>query len=313
MDYAIGVDLGGTQLRAALVDRRGHMLRHVRVPTEAHQGPYAVIDRIVDCVAQVRAALPPDARLLGIGVGSPGPLDPYTGVVLRAPNLPGWENIPLRDIVAEHTGLPAELGNDANLAALGEWHFGGGVGRQNLVYVTVSTGIGAGVIVDGRLLMGHKGAGGELGHMLLNVEGRQSWEDLASGTALGRAAATTMARHPTSLLHKLATPETVNASHVAEAALHDDPFAKALMQREGELLGLGFVTVLHLFGPELILVGGSVVMHNPWLLDEARRVVQAEVLADVYREVPIRLAALGDHVGVLGAAALILYQHKDQE
>src|SRR5262245_47900550 len=156
MRYIIGVDLGGTQLRAAPAEETGTLLEEVRVRTAADDGPAAVIEQIVECIERVRAKLPAGGALLGVGIGSPGPLDPYTGVVFTQPNMIGWTNVPLRDILAERTGLPVELGNDANAAALGEWYFGAGVGRRNLVYVTVSTGIGGGVIADGRLLVGHR-------------------------------------------------------------------------------------------------------------------------------------------------------------
>lgn len=310
MEFVIGVDLGATQLRTILVDRAGKTYADRRVLTQAAEGPTAVIERIVDCIMQVRAALPADGVLLGVGVGSPGPVDPEAGVVFTTPNMPGWDQVPLRAILSERTGLPVELGNDANAAALGEWHFGAGIGRKHLVYVTISTGIGGGVIVDGRLLLGRRGAGGELGHMIINVADHKTWEELASGTALGAAAATAMPTHPTSLLHQLATPHTVTAAHVSQAAAQGDLLAQQLMQREAEYLGIGFVNILHMFSPEIILVGGSVVTSNPLLLEGARQIVQAQVIADVYRGVPIEVAALGGDVGLLGAAALVLYQQQ---
>src|SRR5689334_16522846 len=124
MRYIIGVDLGGTQLRAALADEKGTLLDTVRVLTAAEAGPAAVIEQIVECIERVRGGLPADGTLLGVGIGSPGPLDPYQGIVFTQPNMTGWTNVPLRDIVAERTGLLIELGNDANAAALGEWLFG---------------------------------------------------------------------------------------------------------------------------------------------------------------------------------------------
>lgn len=306
MECVIGVDLGGTQLRAILADRTGRVLVEERVLTLADEGPAAVIERIVAVIAKVRAGLPAGGMLLGVGIGSPGPLDPETGIVVKAPNMPGWIDIPLRRMIAERVGLPVELGNDANAAALAEWYFGGGVGRRHLVYITISTGIGSGVIMDGRLLLGRKGVGAELGHMLVDVNTRQSWEELASGTGLGRAAGKAMRERPDSLLHSLAAPDMVTAAHVSRAAAEGDELARALMEREAELLGIGFSTALHCFSPEIILVGGSVVTENPQLLEGARRVARECVIADVYREVPIELATLGGQVGTLGAVALVL-------
>jgi glucokinase len=309
MRYIIGVDLGGTQLRAALADEAGQLLEEVRVRTDAEAGPAAVIDQIVECIEHVRAALPEDAALLGIGIGSPGPLDPYTGVVFTQPNMAGWTDVPLRDILAERTGLPIELGNDANAAALGEWYFGSGVGLRHLVYITISTGIGSGVIADGQLLVGHQGAAAEAGHHIIDWATGASWEDLAAGPGLAAAAAEAMIADPRSLLHGMATPETVTAVEVAAAAAAGDPLAQRLLDREGELIGIGLVNVLYLYSPELIILGGGVVVHNPQLIERAQLVIEERAL-DVYRTVPLRRAALGDRAGLLGAVALFLHMRE---
>ena len=309
MRYIIGVDLGGTQLRAALAGEQGAIYDEVRVRTAADDGPAAVIDQIVACVAQVRAALPEGAQLAGMGVGAPGPLDPLAGLVLGPPQLRGWDEVPLRALLADRTGLPVELGNDANAAALGEWMFGAGRSRQNLVYITVSTAIGGGVIADGRLLLGHRGAAAEVGMQIVEPAGMRYWEELASGTALGLAAADAMPDDPASLLHGLATPESVTAADVARAAAAGDRLAGELMEREAELLGLGLVNVLHLYAPELILIGGSVVTNNPWLIERAQAVIAARA-HPFYHGVPIELAALGDRAGLLGAVALFLHMRE---
>lgn len=306
MSYVIAVDLGGTQLRAALVAADGRIVAHERTPTLVHEGPTAVVGRMLALIAQVHLFLPPGARLLGVGIGAPGPLDPETGVVYSPPNLPGWEAFPLRRIVADSLGLPVALGNDANAAALAEWRFGGGQGLRHLVYVTVSTGIGGGVIADGRLLLGRMGAAAELGFLILDPEQGTIWEDMASGTALARAAAAAMPARPDSLLHQLAAPGAVTAAHVAEAAARGDALSAALMEREAQLLGLGFASLLHFFSPEILLVGGSVVLNNPGLLERARAVTYAHVKVPLYAETPIEPARLGERAGVLGAAALAL-------
>lgn len=306
MDYVIAVDLGGTQLRAALVGADGKIIAHDRTATLVHEGPDAVIGRLLSLVAQVHLFLPATGRLLGLGIGAPGPLDPVTGMVYSPPNLPGWQAIPLRQIVSDALGMPVALGNDANAAALAEWRFGAGQGLRHMVYVTVSTGIGGGVIADGQLLLGRMGSAAELGFMILDPETGTIWEDMASGTALGRAAAAAMPSAPASLLNELATPATVGAAHVAAAAARGDELAGSLMRREAKLLGLGFASILHIFSPELLAVGGSVVLNNPRLLDEARAVAYDHVKVPLYRDVPIELARLGESAGILGAAALAL-------
>ncbi|MEN9937401.1 MAG: hypothetical protein RLZZ387_3980 [Chloroflexota bacterium] len=309
MRYIIGVDLGGTNLRAALADERGAIHQIVRVPTEGAYGPAPVVEKIIDCIEQMRAALPPGGVLAGVGIGSPGPLDPFAGVVFTMPNLPGWENVPLRSILADRTGLPVELGNDANAAALGEWLFGAGRGQRDLVYVTVSTGIGGGVIADGRLVLGHHGAAAEVGHHIIDWSTGASWENLAAGPAIARAAAAAMAAEPSTALHGMATPATVTAAHVAAAAAAEDPLAVRLMEREGDLLGIGLVNMLHLYSPGLILLGGGVAINNPQLLDRARQVIRTRAMV-AYREIPVRLAELGADAGLLGAVALFLHMRE---
>jgi glucokinase len=306
MQYIIGVDLGGTQLRAALVTADGSIIAHERSRTFIEEGPAAVIARMVGLISRVRAALPAGGDLLGIGIGAPGPLNPETGIVYAPPYMPGWYNIQLRDAVAEPTGLPVMIDNDANVAALGEWRFGAGVGTRHMVYITVSTGIGGGVIIDGRLLLGRLGAAAELGSIILDANRGLTWEELASGTALGMAAATAMPDHPASLLHTRATPDGITAAHVARAAADGDVLAQTLMDHEAQLLGMGFASILHIFSPELLLVGGSVALENPGLIAQAREIAYRRVLVDLYREVPIIPPRLGERAGVLGAAALIL-------
>lgn len=304
----IGVDLGGTQLRAILANREGEIIERVRVDTAATQGVEVVVAQIVGCIEVLQQRLPAGDQLLGVGVGAPGPVEPEQGVVFHTPNMRGWENVPLRDMLIERTRLPRiAVGNDANLAVLGEWYFGGGQGCRNLVYVTVSTGIGGGVICDGQLLQGHRGAAAEVGHMIIAADTEMTWENLASGTALGLAAAEAMPDHPESWLHTLATPQTVTSVHVSQAAAQGDALARTLMAREATLIGVGLTNLLHIYSPERILVGGGVVTANPWLLQGAQQVIQRRAIAEVYRQVPIQLAQLGDQVGVLGAAALAFY------
>ena len=303
MRYIIGVDLGGTLLRAGLATADGTMQHEVRVATRAADGPAAVIDQIVALVHEVRSALPKDGTLLGIGIGSPGPIDPFHGIVFNQPNMTGWVDVPLREILESRTGLSVELGNDANAAALGEWLYGGGKGMRNLVYVTISTGIGGGVIVDGRLLLGGKGAAAEVGHHIIDWQTRETWENLAAGPGLARAAVAAMANDSQTMLHTMTTASTVTAREVAAAAIAGDALAQRLLDREGDLIGVGLVNMLYMYSPDLILLGGGVVVHNPYLIERAVRVIRENAFA-AYQDVPVRLAELGDRAGLLGAIAL---------
>jgi glucokinase len=311
MHYAIGVDLGGTQVRAVLIDRDGHVYRFERADTATIGGPAAVITQITELITAVQADIP-SSEIIGVGVGTPGPLDPFNGIVLEAPNLPGWLDVPLKSILQEQTGLTVAVGNDANVAALGEWRFGCGLGCHHFIYVTVSTGIGGGVIVDDHLLLGRKGIAGEVGHMTIQTDGplcgcgnHGCWEAIASGTALARQAVAAIDLGRKSLIPEIAGNAPVGARHVAAAAAGGDELALELMQREGEMIGVGLANLMHLFAPDLIALGGGV-MKSFYLLEPYIRRAIDERAMPPYRDTPIRVATLGDRVGVLGAAALML-------
>ncbi len=307
----IAADVGGTRIRAALSDMEGHILRRQEWPTETERGRDGVLDRIVELIQQVRGDTPAsDVR--GVGVGTPGPLDPRQGMVLSAPNLPGWYNLPLQSILQERLGLPVQLINDANAAALGEWVFGAGRGCQNLVYVTISTGIGGGVITDGRLLLGHRGLAGEVGHMTLEAGGPRCncgnygcWEVLAAGPAIGREGAEAVRDGLSPVLAELSAgqPHRVDARMVGEAAHRGDPRAKEIIARSAYYCGVGMVNLLHLYSPEIILVGGGVSKLGDLIYGPMRQVVQERAMP-AYRGVPIKPASLGEDMGLLGAVAL---------
>jgi len=274
MKYTIGVDLGGTNLRAGLVDPQGNIVLDTRVETRVEEGPQSITNRIVGLITQVHQQVPTGGQVVGVGVCVPGPLDPFAGFVYTMPNIKGFDNTPLRQILADATGLDIELGNDANAAAVGEWIFGAGKGLRDLVYVTVSTGIGGGV-----------------------------WEDTASGPGFARRAAIAMQRHPESLLHHITTVANVQGHHIADAAAQGDAVALQLMDEEGEAIGAGLVNMLHLYSPAKIVLGGGVVINNPTLVHRARQVI-AERAIESYRDVPVVITDLGDKIGLLGAAAL---------
>ncbi len=311
MRYVIGVDLGGTLLRAIRCDPEGNILAHARTET-SDGGPAAVIAQIERLITEVRGDIEDD-DILGLGVGTPGPVDGRTGVIYEAPNLPGFINVPLKALLIERTGLTVEVGNDANAAAVGEWLFGSGRGTDDFIYVTVSTGIGGGVIVDRALLLGHKGIAAEVGHMVIQAGGprcgcgnRGCWEAVASGTALAQRAIEAIAAGEPTTLRDLSPALT--AGHVAAAAQAGDPLALRLMEREGEMIGLGVVNLLHLYSPECIALGGGVMKSADLLFPSMQRAIEQGAMQP-YLEASVGLASLGDRVGVLGAAALILAPH----
>jgi len=341
----IGVDLGGTQIRALLADTdtdlhvwSGRTLssekspdrrlcprrRRARSPisakvcdraatlTRAADGLEAVIGRIEDTVRQVVGDTP--WRLVrGIGIGAPGPVDPRAGLVVDPPNLPGWRDVPLRQIMADAFGLPVHLGNDANLAALAEHAYGAGVGVDDLVYVTLSTGIGGGIIAGGQLLLGTRGLAGEIGHQVLVDDGplcgcgkRGHMEALASGPAIARMAREEVAQGRGHHLLRLARGaiEAIDARLVAQAAREGDPTAQEIIRRAATYVGIGLANVCNMLNPEMIILGGGVSQIGDLLFDTVRKTVaQRAMLGN--RQVRIVPAALGDDVVLLGAVALV--------
>jgi glucokinase len=311
MSYAIGVDLGGTHLRAVRLDQEGHIHAHQRVATASTAGPTAVITQIEQLITQVIGDRD-RSEILGVGVASPGPVDLQAGVARQAPTIQGWYDVPLRAILSERTGLPVELNNDGHVATLGEWRFGSGQGCEHFVYVTISTGIGGGVISDGRLVLGRQGMAAELGHMTLQPDGplcccgnHGCWEALASGSALAQFARQALARGARSTIAAIAAGALVSGAHVAEAAAQSDELALRLLRDEGEWIGIGLVNLLHLYAPDRIALGGGVMASMPLLEAHIRRVIAQRAMPP-FRDIPFQLAELGDNAGVIGAATLVL-------
>lgn len=308
---AIGVDLGGTQVRVALVDSKGAVLARAATSTDTAGGPRAVVQQIRQLVAEATRGIEP-SLLAGVGVCAPGPLDGEAGVVLGIPTLPGWVDIPIVEWLHEALSLPITLENDGVAAAMGEWRFGAGRGLRNFVYVTVSTGIGGGVIADGHMLRGRRRLAAHLGHMTILPQGevcrcgnQGCWEAQASGTALGDFARKLAADTPGSDLFKHGP--SVNARHVMEAARAGDELALRLVAREAELLGIGIVNLLHLFSPDAVVIGGGVSSGFDLLRPGIERHIGSCALPP-FRDVPVVAAQLGRKSGVVGAASLLLPQ-----
>lgn len=318
--YVAGVDLGGTKIRTALADLSGRVLAEVTVPTEASGGMRHVVERILSTLERVQREAGVDGRrVAALGVGVPGPLDPESGVVYTAPNL-GWQNVPVKSILEEKTGVPVYLENDADLAALGEHAFGAGRGTENMVYVTVSTGIGGGLILNGRLYRGSYGGAGEIGHTVVLPGGppcrcgkRGCLEALASGTAIAqRAVGLVESGAGRGILDAAGgRPEGVTAGAVAAAAAAGDVEALFLMREAARYLGLGLANVITLLSPSLVVLGGGVMGAGEFFYDEICRQVYTAVVgpAAKARIVP---AALGGRAGVLGAVHLALAAEEER-
>jgi glucokinase len=313
----VGVDLGGTQIRAALADEQGKILRRTSCLTLAEEGLEPVLGRIKGAIYEVMGSAE-RGQVQGIGVAAPGPSDPWKGIITEAPNLPGWENVPLKDLMEEEFSLPVVVGNDANSAALAEQRFGAGQGIADLIYITVSTGIGGGIIVDNRLLLGALGFAAEVGHQTLEAHGPRCncgnvgcLEALAAGPAIARCAKEFIKTGIGTSIADLVGGDLdrVTAKVVNQAAQAGDPIAIELFRQAGFYIGVGIVNLLHLFNPSLIIIGGSVTKAGDLLFEPIRATVRERAMARYYWEnTPIVPAALGDDVGLLGAVALVLLQ-----
>ncbi|MGD9891781.1 MAG: ROK family protein [Dehalococcoidia bacterium] len=306
------VDLGGTKIYSVVSDRECAPLADDYRPTEVERGADAVIGRIAESInAAATAVTTGDRRLAAIGVAAPGPIDVERGLILHAPNLPGWRNVPLGGRLSAIFGCPAVLENDANAAGLGEFLFGAGRGARHMIYLTVSTGIGAGLILDGQLYRGASGAAGELGHVVVDETGplcgcgrRGCLEVFASGTAIAaRAAEAIVAGRPTSIA-RYAGRNGVAAEHVAQAAADGDPVARAIIGRAAHALGLGLADIVNIFNPDLIVIGGGTAQIGPPLLDPAMETMRANAFAGPVAHVRVVPAALGGRAAAMGALAL---------
>jgi glucokinase len=302
----VGVDLGGTQLRVAVADDRGRLRTVARRPTEAARGRQHVIDRIV---MAVRDALEEDAtsvrRVQALGIGLPGPVDPSAGLVISPANLPGFRNVPLNRILTRATGIPSFLHHDAHLAALGEHRRGAGRGASEMIYVTVSTGIGAGLLLRGELYAGAHGIAGEVGHIVVQPDGplctcgnHGCVEAIASGTGIARAARELGARIPASALQRMERP---SAEDVVRAARAGDQLANSILETAGTYLGIAIGTLVNLFNPQVIVLGGSVLKAGAPLLKPMRRSMRASSWKASRRGLRIVRPALGDDAGLIGA------------
>ncbi|GAB4570598.1 MAG: ROK family protein [Anaerolineae bacterium] len=304
----VGVDLGGTRIRVALLDGQLTLLKRVEEPTRAWEGPQITIPRIIDLIAKIIEVS--DQPVQAIGISTPGPIDPTTGAIVSPPNLDGWIDVPLGRIVQRHfPQIPVTIENDANVAALAETALGAARGHRHAVYITVSTGVGCGIVIDGRLFVGSGGLAGELGHTVLLVEGERvsSIEEEASGPGMARYAVRRLEAGARSMIRDLVEGDlaAVSGRVVGEAARAGDALALEAVTRTGWLVGYGIANMLMLFNPTIVVVGGGVTNLGDLLFAPMREAVRAAVIDPAYVEqAPIVPAALGDDVAIIGAAVL---------
>jgi glucokinase len=319
----MGVDVGGTKIAGGLVGSRGRLAARQVVPTLAHKGLATSLGQVLRLIETLIARAGGRERLTGIGICSPGPLNPKTGVVLNPHNLPGWIDVPLARMVRERFGVPALLENDANAAGLAEVLIGAAAGHRNIFYVTLSTGIGTGIIIDGKIYHGKNGVAGEGGHVV--VEPRSEYicgcgtpgciEAIASGPGMARRARVLLEQKPAeaSLLRAMTRGDLrkITPKMIGEAAKRKDAAARRILDETGFYLGVWLGGMVSLLDPEAIVIGGGVSEIGKPLFDKIRATLPGYTInRAVVPTLPIMPAKLRRDVGIYGAASLFLPQQQ---
>jgi glucokinase len=310
----LAIDLGGTQIRAAHVSPDRTVSCRRAVETRDEEGVEAVIDRIC---ATARAVLEDAQRTglpepVGIGISSPGPLDPWKGVVVAPPNLAGWRDVPLVDRVEAAMGLPTYLERDTNAAVMGEWRYGAAAGADDVVYVTVSTGIGGGLVVDGRPLIGKDGTAGEIGHLTVEIDGPLCGdgqpghaEAIGSGRAIAREGRALLARGESPGLAALAADAEVDAELVARAADEGDAACQGILDRAWVAIGAMCAGLVNTLNPEVIVLGGSIGCNRPELPSAVRAEIDRRAFPAPARRVRVEMTRFAGDVSLIGLLPIV--------
>lgn len=311
--YKIGTDVGGTNVKIALIDKNGSLVYSNTVPTRAEMGYEYTISNIKQAIYDLMKETNTDStKIEGIGFGFPGQIDYDLGIVRTLPNIPGWNNVPLAKIMEDEFSIPTRVDNDVRCAALGELNYGAGKGSQNLVCITVGTGIGSGLIINGKIVRGASNAAGEIGHIKLQEQGGPicgcgdtgCLEAFASGPSIVALALEYIKGGKSTKYRELATGE-ITPYIVAEAAKAGDCVAKRIFEIIGEHIGIGLASIVNLLNPEKIIIGGGVAEAGDLLLDPIKETVKKRAMPIQANAVSIVSAKLGNTAGVIGASLLV--------
>ncbi len=308
----IGIDVGGTNVKIALVDDKGSILYSNSVPTRAEMGYEYTVNNIKQAIRDLMSETKV-TNIEGIGFDFPGQIDYKNGIVRLAPNIPGWVNIPIAKIIEDEFKIPTRIDNDVHCAALGELNFGAGKGCENFICMTVGTGIGSGIVINGKLVRGASNAAGELGHIKLQMhEGplcgcgdHGCLEAFASGPSIVAIAEEYILGGKSTKFRELASGGEITPFIVAEAAKQGDPVARRIFARIGEYIGFGLSSVVNLLNPEKIIIGGGVADAGDILLDPIKETIKKRAMVVAGSAVEIVPAKLGNTAGVIGASLLI--------
>ncbi len=316
-EVIIGVDLGATNIHSLLVNKEGQILARDFRPTLGQEGKEKTLSQITSSIQtlQKKAEDLGASSLLGVGIGSPGPLSASEGIIYHSPNIPEWEDLPLVAILEDRLKMPVFLENDANAAALGEWWKGAGKGTDYLFLLTLGTGVGGGVIIEGEVYHGAWDAGAELGHMIIKEGGmicgcgaRGCLEAYASATGVIKRTRAYLKQGHSTILTRLMgnNPENLTCEMVFKAAEQQDELAMHIVRETGRYLGIGVASLINIFNPQKVILAGGMMRSGHILLDEVRKYAFLNCLKASRKDVEIVAAKLGDDAGAIGAAATVL-------
>lgn len=313
-NYYIGIDLGGTKISGALSDENGEIISKITIPTKAHEGEIPVLSRIIDAIDSVlNDANKTTSDIKGIGIGSPGPLNAKLGLIVETPNLP-FKNFNLVKPIEEKFGVPTYLDNDANVAAIGEFLFGAGKGSENMIFVTVSTGVGGGAIINRKIYRGNTNNALEIGHTTVDRDGPRCncgnygcVEALSSGTAIARIANEAIEKGEKTTLKNY---EKISAYEVFIEAENGDKVANKIINNSLNYLGICIANTISYFDPEVVILGGGVSIGHGIVIDTVQAIVKERCFKTLSENTKIVLAGLGNDAGVIGAVALAITESK---
>ena len=308
------IDLGGTKLRSLVADGEGRVLARDTRASLTEEGLEAVLGRIVESLdAALAGAGATRGELTVVGVASPGAVDAARGIVPNAPQLPGWQEVPLAELMEQRLGVPVRLENDATAAALGEHRFGAGRGRQQMLYLTLSTGVGGGIIINGEMYGGKSGAAGELGHVIIDPDGppcgcgaRGHLESFASGRAIARRGEELVRKGESLLLSRLRQEEgPLTAEMMRRAAELGDAASREVFREVGHYLGIALASFVNIFNPEVIVIGGGVAQAGDLFMEQAESTMRSLAMTQPLRDVRLARSELGDLAGAMGMLAVL--------
>lgn len=310
-NYVIGIDLGGTNLKAGIVDTDGKILHRLSIKTNSYADSQTISNQILSLIDEtIQSAHVKESEMIGVGLGSPGLVDKKGEMILFSPNLPRWRNVPVKRIIAERFSKPCVLENDANAAAWGEKWVGAGKEVGSMVMLTLGTGIGGGIVIDNKLWRGADNVAGEIGHMVIRMDGPQC-NCGNRGCVEVYASATGMVRRFKELLKSGASSSLkisgeITAKMISDAALQGDRASLDIIEETGRYLGIALINITHVLNPEMIVLAGGMIGSGELLMNPIRQVAQQGAFEASYKDTKIVFSQLGNDAGIIGAAGCLL-------